>query len=66
MKGLLIVLFPVAVFAGLFAILVWVEAVACHSKYSAYGETSYGPIQGCMIKRPDNKSIPSETIREEQ
>ena len=40
------------------------KSVACESKFSQYGVTDYGPIQGCMITKPDGKRIPAETIRE--
>jgi hypothetical protein len=39
-------------------------AYECEAQYSAYGITSYGPIQGCMIETKDGKHIPSVAIRE--
>jgi hypothetical protein len=42
-----------------------VEAASCKAKYQAYGQTSWGPVKGCMVQRGD-KSIPAETIREVQ
>ena len=40
------------------------KSAACESKFSQYGVTDYGPIQGCMITKPDGRRIPAETIRE--
>lgn len=36
---------------------------ACHKQYSSYGTTSYGFVQGCMVKIGD-RNIPADTIRE--
>jgi hypothetical protein len=43
---------------------IYIDAVACESKYAQYGETDYGPIQGCMVTKPDGKRVPAEAIRE--
>ena len=41
-----------------------ISALSCEAKFSQYGVTEYGPIQGCMITNPDGKRLPAETIRE--
>jgi heme/copper-type cytochrome/quinol oxidase subunit 1 len=52
------------VIALIIGITFLLKSVACESKFSQYGVTDYGPIQGCMITKPDGKRIPAETIRE--
>jgi len=53
------------VLAVVILLQVWAESASCTSKYSTYGETSYGPIQGCMVKlKKDGRMVPAETIRE--
>jgi hypothetical protein len=58
------ILFPIFLVVLVLGGGVYIDAVACESKFSQYGVTDYGPIQGCMITKPDGKRIPAETIRE--
>lgn len=58
-----IVLWVVAALLLTFGIPGCVDAYACRAQYGGLGETSWGPITGCMVKRND-KWIPSAVIRE--
>lgn len=47
---------------GMF-VLGWYE---CHVKYDRAGmaDVTYGPVEGCMLKLPDGRWLPSDRIRE--
>jgi hypothetical protein len=54
-----------AVLFILFIILAFISAASCESAWSKSGfETSWGPVQGCLIKMPDGRWIPDESYRE--
>jgi hypothetical protein len=42
----------------------FLESAACNAKFSGYGNTSYGFIQGCMIATKDGRKVPAQAIRE--
>lgn len=59
----LVLLGIVAALVLIFGALIAVDAAACNRRYASYGETSYGVIQGCMVKH-NGKWVPSDAIRE--
>jgi hypothetical protein len=57
----LVVLF----FVGLFALGFFFESIGCNSRWSKSGfDSSYGPIQGCLVKMKDGRWIPEGRYRE--
>lgn len=43
----------------------WWSAAACSSKWDRSGmQSSWGPIQGCVVKLPDGRWLPEERVRE--
>lgn len=45
--------------------ITWGLSVECSSKWENSGmQSKWGPIQGCIIKLPDGRWIPSQNYRE--
>lgn len=61
---LAIVVLPVLVIlAVILPIIAWGDYASCNSRWAKSGyETSWGPLQGCLIK-VDNKWIPDKMLR---
>lgn len=40
------------------------EDMSCSSRWGRSGlDTSYGPIQGCLVQVPDGRWVPSDNVR---
>jgi len=55
---LLVVVVPVVV--------LWFQYLGCHARWDRAGmsDVSWGPIQGCLVKMPDGRWLPSDRVRE--
>jgi hypothetical protein len=54
---------------GMFAIVggaIWMDSIGCHARWDDSGvvSVSYGPLKGCMVKLPDGRTLPADSLRE--
>lgn len=57
-------LYMAGLIVSLIAVLYLIKEAQCDARYSYYGKTSFGPIQGCMILTKEGKFIPASALRE--
>ena len=64
-KGSGEIIFSLVALASILAVLAIVEAVGCHARWKHSGlESSWGPLQGCLVTFPDGRQIPDDRVRE--
>lgn len=64
MEDVFIAIGTIVILALSIAAGIWLSSASCYAKWEKAGyETSYGPMQGCMV-RVGGKWIPVETIRD--
>jgi hypothetical protein len=54
------------IFAAAFAIAGIVAYFSCHARWDKAGmaDVAWGPMQGCLVKMPDGRWLPSDRVRE--
>ena len=53
-----------AVLGPLVALALWADSASCHSQWRKSGfQTSWGPIQGCLISKDGRTWIPADNYR---
>lgn len=62
-EPLMICAVAAAILAAVIALALLLKSAQCHSHYADYGETSYRPVAGCMVKH-NGKWKPSTVFRE--
>lgn len=61
-----IIFISIALIAGGVVVSIWLSSLSCYSRWERAGmaDVSYGPIQGCLVKMPDGRWLPSDRVRE--
>ncbi len=58
----IMVVFPAAVLIGG---AMWLDSASCESRWKGSGmQTSWGPLQGCLVKRKDGTWVPDKMMRD--
>ena len=53
-----------AIAAAIFGGLIWLFSLQCNARWAEVGETSFGPLQGCMVRLSDGRRLPSSALRD--
>ena len=56
----------IALVAAITGLVIVTSYYSCHSKWDRAGMVAveYGPLQGCLVKMPDGRWLPSDRVRE--